>query len=111
MTSARLYILQRLSALIMAPLVIGHIAVMIFAVNNGLSADEILGRTQNSLLWAAFYSLFVVCVAVHGAIGVRVISFEWFGLRGWGLDAVSWAVFFSLAGLGFQAVFSVTGGA
>ena len=48
MISARLYILQRATALIMAPLVIGHIAVMIYAVQNGLSAAEILSRTQGS---------------------------------------------------------------
>ena len=46
----RLYLLQRLSALIMAPLVIGHIAVMIYAIQGGLTAAEILGRTQGSLL-------------------------------------------------------------
>ena len=32
MLDLRLYMLQRLTALIMAPLVIGHIAVMIYAV-------------------------------------------------------------------------------
>ena len=48
MISARLYILQRATALIMAPLVIGHIAVMIYAVQTGLSAAEILSRTQGS---------------------------------------------------------------
>jgi fumarate reductase subunit C len=32
MIEFRLYMLQRLSALLMAPLVLGHIAVMIYAV-------------------------------------------------------------------------------
>ena len=46
MLELRLYMAQRITALIMAPLVIGHIAVMIYAVQGGLSAGEILGRTQ-----------------------------------------------------------------
>ena len=49
MLELRLYMAQRITALIMAPLVIGHIAVMIYAVQGGLSAGEILGRTQGSL--------------------------------------------------------------
>ena len=52
MISAKLYILQRLTALIMAPLVLGHLALMIYAVQGGLSASEILGRTQGSVFWA-----------------------------------------------------------
>jgi hypothetical protein len=56
MLDFRLYMAQRLSALIMAPLVIGHLAVMIYAVQGGLSAGEILGRTQgqpvlDAVLW------------------------------------------------------------
>ncbi|MGB2411815.1 MAG: succinate dehydrogenase, partial [Candidatus Puniceispirillaceae bacterium] len=51
MLDFRLYMAQRLSALIMAPLVIGHLAVMIYAVRGGLSAGEILGRTHGSLFW------------------------------------------------------------
>ena len=62
MLDLRLYMAQRLSALLMAPLVIGHIAVMIYAVQGGLSAGEILGRTRGSLFWALFYGGFVVAV-------------------------------------------------
>jgi len=64
MLDVRLYMAQRLSALIMAPLVLGHIAVMIYAVQGGLSASEILGRTAGSVGWALFYGLFAVAVAV-----------------------------------------------
>ncbi|MEM9580616.1 MAG: succinate dehydrogenase, partial [Pseudomonadota bacterium] len=69
MLSLRLYMLQRITALLMAPLVLGHLAVMIYAIQGGLSAEEILGRTQGSALWFAFYGSFVVSVSVHGAIG------------------------------------------
>ena len=64
MLDIRLYMAQRLSALIMVPLVIGHIAVMIYAVQGGLTVNEILGRTQGSFAWFLFYGSFVVAVSV-----------------------------------------------
>ena len=42
MLDLRLYMLQRLSAMVMAPLVLTHIGVMIYAIQGGLSAGEIL---------------------------------------------------------------------
>lgn len=108
MLTVRLYMAQRLTALVMAPLVLGHLAVMVYAIRGGLSADEILGRTQGSLGWGLFYGLFVVAVAIHGAIGLRVIAHEWGGLRGRGLEAVMWLVGLALFGLGARAVWAVT---
>lgn len=108
MMNARLYLLQRLSALIMAPLVIGHIAVMIYAVQGGLSAAEILGRTKDSLFWLSFYGVFVLAVSMHAAIGLRAILFEWLKLEGRALNLLCWLVFSGLAGLGLSAVYSVT---
>lgn len=103
----RLYMLQRLSALILAPLVLGHLAVMIYAVQGGLTAAEILGRTQGSLLWGVFYGVFVVAVATHATIGLRVIAHEWLRLQGAALDALTCLVFVGLLGLGGRAVFAV----
>lgn len=108
MITARLYLLQRLTALIMAPLVLGHIAVMIYAVQGGLSTSEILGRTQGSLFWALFYGLFVLSVSVHAAIGIRTVLFEWAGLRGTVLDVFSWLICIGLMGLGLSSVHAVT---
>ena len=108
MITAHLYLLQRLTALIMAPLVLGHIAVMIYAVQGGLSASEILGRTQGSVFWALFYGLFVVAVSVHAAIGVRTILFEWAHLRGAALEVFSWLFCYVLLGLGLFSVYAVT---
>lgn len=108
MITAHLYLLQRLTALIMAPLVLGHIAVMIYAVQGGLSAAEILGRTQGSLFWALFYGLFVVAVSVHAAIGLRTILFEWGRLSGTLLDAISWFICVGLLWLGLSSVYAVT---
>ena len=108
MLNLHLYMAQRLTALIMAPLTIGHLAVMIYAVQDGLSVAEILARTQGSLAWFLFYGSFVVAVSVHGAIGLRVISYEWLGLKGHSLTILSWMVFAGLLGLGGRAVFAVT---
>lgn len=108
MTDLRLYMAQRISALVMAPLVLGHIAVMIYAIQGGLSAAEILGRTRGSIGWALFYGTFVVAVSVHAAIGMRTILYEWAGMRGRALDGVALAICAGLLGLGLYSVHAVT---
>lgn len=107
MIGMRLYLAQRISALVMAPLVIGHIAVMIYAVQNGLSASEILSRTQGSVWWGAFYGLFVAAVAIHAAIGVRAIIFETFQTPARWLNPLTWLIGLSLLVLGGRAVAAV----
>ena len=79
--NVRLYILQRATAAIMAPLVLAHIAVIFYATSRGLSAAEILGRTRGSIGWGLFYGLFVLAAAVHGAIGLRAVASEWTPLK------------------------------
>lgn len=108
MLSLRLYMLQRLTALLMAPLVIGHLIVMIYAVQGGLSVEEILGRTRGSVAWFLFYGTFVIAVAIHGAIGVRAIAHEWLGAKGWVLEALMWLIGLGLFVLGARAVWAVT---
>jgi len=108
MLDIRLYFLQRVTALIMAPLVVGHIAVMIYAVQGGLSTAEILSRTQGSVWWMLFYGLFVIAVSIHAAIGLRVVVHEWLGIRGVLLSLFSVVVFFGLLAVGLQAVMAVT---
>lgn len=108
MLTLRLYMLQRLTALLMAPLVLGHLAVMIYAVQGGLSAAEILGRTQGSVIWFLFYGLFVLAVSIHGAIGLRTIAFEWGGLKGAALEGFMWSAGLVLFALGARAVWAVT---
>lgn len=108
MLNLPLYMLQRITALLMAPLVLGHLAVMIYAVQGGLSAAEILGRTQGSVLWFLFYGTFVVAVAIHGAIGLRTIAYEWGGLKGRALGLFMWIVGLGLFTLGARAVWAVT---
>lgn len=104
---AYLYAAQRLTALIMAPLVLGHLITIIVAIQGGLSAEEILGRTRGSLFWASFYGLFVLAAGVHAALGLRVVAAEWLGFRG---PLANWTVAMvglSLILLGFRAVGAV----
>lgn len=108
MLNIRLYLAQRISAMIMVPFVITHIAVMIYAIQGGLSAAEILGRTQGSVFWFLFYGMFVTAVSVHAAIGVRVIVSETTGLRGSALSLLSGASFLLFLFLGARAVMAVT---
>lgn len=108
MLDMRLYMAQRITALLMAPLVMGHIAVMIYAVQGGLSANEILSRTQGSLLWFVFYGTFVLAVSIHGAIGVRTVLLEWCGVKGGVLNAFTVALGLALFAMGARAVWAVT---
>jgi fumarate reductase subunit C len=105
--NVRLYILQRATAAIMAPLVLLHIAVIFYASHKGLSAADILARTRGSVAWATFYGVFVVAVATHASIGVRTILTEWFGFRGWPREVTAAAFGVILLALGLRAVAAV----
>lgn len=108
MIGLKLYMLQRLSAMVMAPLVLGHIAVMIYAIQGGLSAAEILGRTKGSIVWALFYGTFALAVSIHAAIGVRVILAETILKNRSALDGLTLAIGAGLAFMGLSAVYAVT---
>ena len=107
MLDTRLYLLQRITAMIMAPLVLLHLAVMIVAIQGGLDSAEILSRTRGSLFWGSTYGLFVLAVSVHAAIGIRVVLFEWLSIKDLKLTLVSWLVFALLLMMGARAVYAV----
>ncbi|MEM7270315.1 MAG: succinate dehydrogenase [Pseudomonadota bacterium] len=108
MSEFRLYLIQRITALIMVPLVLGHLIVIVIAIQGGLTVGEILSRTQGSIFWAVFYGLFVGAVSIHAAIGVRNIAQEWLGLGGKLLSGLSLAFAFALLWMGLSAVWAVT---
>jgi fumarate reductase subunit C len=105
--NVRLYLWQRGTAALLAPLVLIHIAVILYATRQGFSAADILSRTQGSLVWATFYGIFVAAAAIHAAIGIRNILCEWspLGERHGGLFAIGFGL--TLALLGFRAVAAV----
>ena len=104
---ALLWAAQRVSAFVLAACVLVHLAVIIYAVRDGLTATEILGRTRGNTGWAAFYALFVVSVAVHAPIGLRTVLSETFDWRGRGLDVTVLVMALALAAWGFRAVYAV----
>ena len=106
-TQVLLWTAQRISAAVLVVCVVVHLAIIIYAVRNGLSAAEILGRTRGSYAWAGFYSIFLAAVVVQAPIGLRGVLAETFNWRGRSLDIAVMATAFSLAMWGFRAIFAV----
>lgn len=106
---AMLWVAQRATAVVLALCIVVHLATIIYAIRGGLSAAEILGRTRGSVGWAAFYSVFVLAAAVHGAIGLRAIAAEWLGFRGDAAEVAVTVVGFALTVLGLRAVVGLVG--
>ena len=102
-----LWTAQRASAAVLAVCVIVHLVTIIYAVRNGLSAAEILGRTRGNAAWAAFYALFVAAAAVHAPIGLRSFLAETFSWRGRGLDVAMLVVAMTLLMWGARTVVAV----
>jgi len=105
-----LWLAQRGSAVVLALCVVVHLSTMIVAVRRGLTAAEILGRTRGSLVWAAFYGVFVLGVAIHAPIGLRTIVAEIHGGHRRSIDVAMLAVAAVLLALGLRAVVAVTMG-
>ena len=103
-----LWLAQRASAAVLALCVIVHLTTMIVAVRGGLTAAEILARTRGSLVWAAFYGVFVLGVAIHAPIGLRTIVAEIRGSHSRGSDAAMVAVATFLFFVGLYAILAVT---
>lgn len=106
-TDTVLWIAQRASAALLAVGVLVHLATVIYAVRGGLSAAEILGRTRGSVAWLAFYSVFVLAIAVHAPIGLRSVLSEWLGWRGRSRDLALFAFAVLLAWMGLRAALAV----
>jgi len=108
MLDLRLYMLQRITAMFMGPFVLGHIAVMIYAIQGGLTTAESLGRTQGGVFWFLFYGSFVIMVSVHAVIGLLVIIHEFRGVKGFALSTITWSICLVFLFMGTRAVSAVT---
>jgi len=84
-----LWIAQRASAAVLALCVLVHLATIIYAVHHGLSGAAILARTKGNVGALAFYTLYVLAIAVHAPIGLRSLCQEWLG---WRNGALNWAI-------------------
>jgi fumarate reductase subunit C len=103
----RLYIWQRGTAALLAPMILVHLAVIFYATRQGLSAAEILGRTRGSLAWGSFYGAFVVAAAIHAAIGIGNILSEWTPMGDKTARGLSLLFGLFLFVVGMRAVFAV----
>ena len=102
------WLAQRVSAGVLAVCVTVHLATIVYATRHGLSAADLVGRTHASLAWPLLYVTFVLAVAVHAPLGLRVILDEWSGLRGRVIDVLLAAFALLLAAGGLRAVAAVT---
>lgn len=102
-----LWVAQRASATVLALCVIVHLATVIYAVQGGLTAAEILSRTQGNIGWFVFYTGFVAAVAIHAPIGLRTILSEWFGWRSSSRDLLLLIFAATIAVGGMRAVVAV----
>ena len=102
-----LWVAQRVSAAVLGLCVLVHLATMIYAVRGGLTAAEILGRTSGNVAWFAFYTVFVLAIAVHVPIGLRAVLLEWAGWRSRGRDLALAGLSICLLYFGMRAVTAV----
>lgn len=107
---AKLWYAQRISAMVLGICVAIHLLIIFYAIRGGLSAQEILGRTQGNVLFAIFYEVFVIACFVHAPIGVANILQEIFPKSGLARP-LSWVLALLILILGTTAVVGVfTGG-
>lgn len=104
-----LFVLQRLTALILGPFVLIHLVLILYTVRGGLSAGDILERTQGNMWWITFYSVFVVAVAIHGPIGVRRVMMQWLKTSPAVTNTFCAILGLAMLGLGLRAVVAVGG--
>lgn len=102
-----LLLASRLSGLLLAVAVCVHLAVIIHAVQEGLTAGALLARTEGNWAFLIFYSIFVLGAAIHAPIGLRMVLSEWFGWEGRFADRSLVAFGVVLAALGLRAALAV----
>jgi fumarate reductase subunit C len=105
--NVRLYVWQRLTAALMVPLVLVHVAVIFYATRQGMTAADILARTRGSIAWASLYGIFVAAATVHASIGVHNVLTEWSPLRDRSAGIFATVFGTSLLLLGLRAVAAV----
>lgn len=105
-----LFALQRVTALLLAPLTLAHLATMFYAARGGLTAGEILARTSGHWGWGLFYGIFVLCAAAHAPIGVRNVLREWTPMGERTANRLALLFFAVLLILGLRAVVAVVAG-
>lgn len=100
----KLWVWQRLSAAVLGICVIAHLGMIVYAVQDGLTAAEIIGRVSGNVGWLIFYSVFVLAVALHAPIGVRTILKELTSLSSRQTHLIMAVLSLIILVMGFRAV-------
>ena len=100
----KLWLVHRLSGMLLGVFVVVHIAGMIIAIQGGLSSAEILQRTSGNYFLGLFYSLFTIAAATHSVIGLRTVSREVLGWTGMSANLFLTTFFLMLCVTGVSAV-------
>lgn len=107
-TPSRRWYLQHMSAAVLSICVAIHIVIIIYAVHQGLTGDEILSRTRGNWLFGAFYTVFVVACVVHVPSGLMSIMREWLSFDTFVASVIAKLFGLGILFLGLQAVYAVT---
>ena len=99
-----LWLAQRISAVVLAVMIVTHLGTVIYAVRGGLTAAEIIARVGGSMGWAVFYGVFVTAVAVHAPIGLRAIIKEMTALPQTRVDLLCFMAAVLIGYLGYRVV-------
>jgi fumarate reductase subunit C len=105
--TAALFVFQRASAAVLALAAMVHLATIVYAVRGGLTAGEILARTEGNVAYLVFYLVFVAAVSVHAPIGLRNVLREWVDWRGRACDGALAMFAMLLFTLGVRAAFAL----
>jgi fumarate reductase subunit C len=105
--TAALFVFQRASAAVLALAAMVHLATIVYAVRGGLTAGEILARTEGNAAYLVFYLVFVAAVSVHAPIGLRNVLREWVDWRGRACDGALAMFAMLLFTLGVRAAFAL----
>ncbi len=105
----RLWLAQRISALVLAVAVTVHLAGIIVAVQGGLTAAEIIARVGGNGVVAVFYGVFVIACAVHAPIGLRTVLSEMTALKPVSVNGIASAFAAVVLVLGLRAVLGFYG--
>jgi fumarate reductase subunit C len=105
---ARAWYWQRISAMVLMIFVLIHLGLILYAMRGGLTAGEILGRTQGNLGLTVFYTVFVLACVIHVPSGLQKIAEEWGGMKPSTAQLLTRGFAALILVLGLTAVWAVT---
>lgn len=100
----KIWLLQRLSAVILAICSITHLIIIINAVKGGLTAAEIIDRVGASTEWFIFYSTFIIAASIHAPIGIRTVLRESTNASNIKITVIIYSFGLLLVGLGMWSI-------